>query len=633
MIRKGLFLLIGTLMLALFGTSAVAANATLPASSWYAVAWVQATDTLHWINPSGEQASVPRPTMINEAGDLTQKRLFISPNGRYLVTVSPLNSGNLGLGFYDFSTGQFVQTHEALPNESLSLVPSADFTMTSSHFSLVLRNDLSGDWRILVFETATGSAIAQLTRTDPVLPQNFMTDTAWWPAIAAFNIDEGMGTYVIQLQLVTDPLAMVTAFPSFRWYPDPPPAVANAPVVADALPFSPIAGFDVFKTTGQVVFTGFDDKNGTPTSPAIGNQIAIQSAPNQLPVPLVANAAFTLNGAQWLHGGQWVGYRVQDGVFQPHFSVASVDGSMDVPLGPNIGEIHSTPDGFVGVDATSWQLYHATDLNMDAFSAFFGNVVFQANQPFAVVYTQPEGATFTLTTIVESPLVGDLDLQAPDAASCPGAPATRLTVGETARVTFTDGTPLNIRNAPSGGQVMQIPEGTVATVIDGPSCSNGYQWWNLSLENGTGGWAAEGNTDSYFLEPYNGILPVSPPLLVGPSPTTVPPVNAIVAIPANCELSPPTRLQAGMLAHIVGTDGTLAMYTNATDEVPAHQLAVGTNLTILDGPRCKSGLRVWHVSAIVNGSSVLGWVAEGFGQTYYLMPGMRPINTIIGSGG
>ena len=634
MFYKGSYLLLAVFILALFSASAVAANATLPASSWYAVAWVQATDTLHWINESGEQASIPRPVMLNETGELTQKRLFISPNGRYLIIVSPLNSGNLGLGFYDFSTGQFIQTHEAQPNESLSLLPSADFTMTSSHFSIVLRNDVNGDWRILVFETATGDAVAQLLRTDPTLPANFMTDTAWWPSIAAFHIDEAMGTYVVQLQLVTDPQAMHTAFPSFRWYPEPPPLVADAPIVPDALPFSPIAGFEVFKPTGQVVFTGFEG-NGTPSSPAIGNMIATQTSPDQLPVPLISNNAFTLNSAQWLRGNEWVGYRVQDGLFQPHFSVAAADGSTDVPLGPNISSIHGTPDGFLGVDASNWQVYHATDLTMDGFSAFFGNTVFQAGQPFSIVYTQPKGATFTLTTIVESPLIGDLDLQAPNGASCPGAPATRLTVGETARVTFTDGTPLNIRNAPSGEQLMQIPEGTVVTVIEGPSCANGYQWWNLSLGNGTGGWAAEGNQESYFLEPFDNTVEPIDPLRIAPTATPIVqiPGNVVIAVPLECPLSPPTRLQVGMLAHVDGTDGTLAMYSNATDEIPTYQLPIGTNVTLLDGPRCKGEIRVWHVSAVVNGSSVMGWVAEGYGQLYYLTPGLRPINAVIGAGG
>ena len=632
MTRRFFYLLITVLILALFSAATIYANATLPAANWYAVAWVQATDTLHWINESGEQASIPRPAMLDEAGELIQKRLFISPNGRYLVIVSPLTSGNLGLGFYDFSTGQFVQTHEAQPNESLSLVPSADFTMTSSHFSIVLRNDVSSEWRILVFETATGNAVAQLIRTDPTLPANFITDTAWWPAIASFNIDEGMGTYVIQLQLVTDPQTMVTAFPSFKWYPDPPPLVADAPVVADALPFSPIAGFDVFKTTGQIVFTGFDG-NGVPSSPAIGNMIAMQSSSDQLPVPLIANGAFTLNAAQWLHGGEWVGYRVQDGVFQPHFSVATADGSQDVPLGPNIGGIHSTPDGFLGVDASNWQLYHATDLTMDGFSAFFGNTVFQAGQPFGIIYTQPEGATFTLTTIVESPLVGDLGLQAPNTPSCPGAPATRLTVGQTARVTFTDGAPLNVRNAPSGDSIVQIPEGTGMTIIEGPSCANSYQWWNLRLENGTVGWAAEGDTESYFLEPYAVVEPLDPLVLV-PNPTATPraPLNVVIAVPLECPLSPPTQLQVGMMAHLVGTDGTLAMYANIADQTPTFQLPVGTNVTILGGPQCKGEIRMWHVSAIVNGSSVLGWISEGFGQMYYLMPGTQPIGVIIGGG-
>ena len=37
------------------------------------------------------------------------------------------------------------------------------------------------------------------------------------------------------------------------------------------------------------------------------------------------------------------------------------------------------------------------------------------------------------------------------------------------------------------------------TVINGPSCSSGYIWWQVSVhKDGSVGWTAEGDTDGYY---------------------------------------------------------------------------------------------------------------------------------------
>lgn len=80
----------------------------------------------------------------------------------------------------------------------------------------------------------------------------------------------------------------------------------------------------------------------------------------------------------------------------------------------------------------------------------------------------------------------------------------RLRINETGRVTFTDGTALNLRDqAGSGGSVLlKMPEGTIFTVMEGPACIGGVNWWQLQLEDGTIGWASEGSKGVYYLEPY-----------------------------------------------------------------------------------------------------------------------------------
>jgi hypothetical protein len=89
--------------------------------------------------------------------------------------------------------------------------------------------------------------------------------------------------------------------------------------------------------------------------------------------------------------------------------------------------------------------------------------------------------------------------------SCPGAPATRLAPGSRARVTFTDGTPLRVRETPgkSGKVLKTIPEGTEMFLLEGPTCADQGVWWRMQTNNGSiTGWVMEGEKKVYFLEPW-----------------------------------------------------------------------------------------------------------------------------------
>ncbi len=79
----------------------------------------------------------------------------------------------------------------------------------------------------------------------------------------------------------------------------------------------------------------------------------------------------------------------------------------------------------------------------------------------------------------------------------------QLSIGMDGQVAFTDGTPSRLRSAPDlySAQVTMMAEGTPFTVLDGPTCMDGYRWWQLRLGDGTLGWAAEADTAGYFLEP------------------------------------------------------------------------------------------------------------------------------------
>ncbi len=89
------------------------------------------------------------------------------------------------------------------------------------------------------------------------------------------------------------------------------------------------------------------------------------------------------------------------------------------------------------------------------------------------------------------------------APACPGAPAPRMQVGHSGRVTFSTGVPVRLRSGPGVGYpILQLlPEGTTFSVMAGPTCADAYEWWGVHLPTGVEGWVAEGSPGNYFIEP------------------------------------------------------------------------------------------------------------------------------------
>ena len=86
------------------------------------------------------------------------------------------------------------------------------------------------------------------------------------------------------------------------------------------------------------------------------------------------------------------------------------------------------------------------------------------------------------------------------AVTCPGFLPSRLAAGGEARVL--PGSPNNIRRQPTTGslRVGQIPAGGVFTVLSGPECADETAWWQVDYQ-GAVGWTAEGQGDTYWVEP------------------------------------------------------------------------------------------------------------------------------------
>ena len=82
---------------------------------------------------------------------------------------------------------------------------------------------------------------------------------------------------------------------------------------------------------------------------------------------------------------------------------------------------------------------------------------------------------------------------------CEGAPPSRVAAGQMGYVTYNNGLPLNVRDAPGGAQVAQLAEGTRFTITGGPECQGAFVWWRIETEDGRQGWVAEGSAVRYFI--------------------------------------------------------------------------------------------------------------------------------------
>jgi alpha-2-macroglobulin len=87
-----------------------------------------------------------------------------------------------------------------------------------------------------------------------------------------------------------------------------------------------------------------------------------------------------------------------------------------------------------------------------------------------------------------------------DAVACPGAPASRLNVGDSA-VVITEPDPVRARSAPVDGDIVNLLYRDYRlAVVGGPVCADDLLWWEVRLRDDSTAWVAEGTPEEYFLE-------------------------------------------------------------------------------------------------------------------------------------
>jgi hypothetical protein len=629
-------------ILIIFALSLIAMTALaapLPASDWYAVIYQQDTDTLHWVNAAGEQASVQRPQIPNETEYLG---LRISPDGRYMAMRSMLISNQEALGVYDFNAGTFIAVHLAQNSEQINLGYQNIFSPDSQRFAVGF---FSGDfqnpaWRMILFDSATGAAVAFIDNTHPQAPDSNLAA----PTVKYFD-----GTRV-HFHLIPQGVGGAMTWPAYQWYVGP--FDANIPLLSES-PYD-AAEMDIRIDTGEGVLAYENPQAPTlaPIGPAPSLNAIGRISPeiNDTPLPLHIDSTRYHFQARWVKGGEWVIFYSTDQAENGYLSNILADGTPGnnsyLPFDPQFRTAYGTSDGYLIVNNAN-QVYYT-----NGFSSATAPLVFTGQGNIQVVYVTPIGATFALDDLAGGGLVGPGDLVAPGGgSSCPGAPPQRVAIGDHARVTFTNGTALNVRQNPGGTIVAIFPEGTEFDVIGGPQCQSNFSWWRIQgqLEGTTFvGWVAEGDFDDYYLEPFaNGgvqnpgglvapptpiptlggfaVVPTPQPTIGGfvLVPTPQPTIGGFVFVPVvdgDCSLAPQRRITVGMNPRTSTNGGTLAMRTNVTDELPSHQVPDNLTTRVIDGPACHRGYRFWQIQVVLNGQLTTGWVSEGTQQRYFLAP-------------
>src|SRR5690606_112366 len=206
-------------------------------------------------------------------------------------------------------------------------------------------------------------------------------------------------------------------------------------------------------------------------------------------------------------------------------------------------------------------------------------------------------------------LLGAWTARAQEDPNCAGAPMPRLLIGAQARVLPGDANNVRDSASRSGALVGSIPGGEIFDVLDGPTCADGFNWWQIEYGDVTG-WTVEGSGEEYWVEPYEAptieaeptIEPTIAPEPDTPVPSFEPPIAAI------------NVLEVGAQVRVLNDDPdseTITLTVRAEpgrNGAPAAQALEGDLLTIIDGPQDADGLRWWQVETA---RGTQGWVVEG----------------------
>lgn len=462
---------------------------TLSAAPWYAWGYDRSTDTLYLFNETGLKAELPRPRLPNETNNSESASMVtVSPDGKYLVIEAELPNQVRGLGIYSLETNTFIQVHQAAAGEEIHTGAELSFHPTNGQvavgYSRMVATSTQTEWRVVIYDLASGNPLYQLDHTSSLLTSlgtEFQNLGFVFPQPVYFTTDADERD-VIHFHMIFIGEG-VESYPTIAWYP-------NANFV-EASPYS-VSGISILPETGEGVFAYLDSSfaalpaNGPFTSL---NGIA-RGLPDDFNTLRIDGSKYHFS-TQWAANGAQVLFLTGDGTLQ-NWNVLDIDTNGIAALPANLIFARGVSNGFFSITDRGQVAFHPIANPQVA----VGNPIWQAPQNIEILWVSPSGSTFGLVSLTVTTVSGP--------SFCPNAVASRVSVGIRARVTLpeVDPLPLRLRNAPGGEFVLSMEPGTLFTIIGGPQCVDDLTWWQIRLDNGTSGWAAEGDDERYFMEPF-----------------------------------------------------------------------------------------------------------------------------------
>lgn len=518
--RRLISIISGLILTLLLSMSAVTSSAH--EGGWHA--WVLMPDQqwLMLINDEGSQYQVQRPLLTGESSPNTDAKMVISRDGRYLLIASQLDSGDEALGIVDLATETLVNTFIAGADERFLLGSryfdgqgisgsSLIFSPDSQQAVVGLVHNVTSEWRMWVVDLPNGIIIDQLHHADlpGILATNnqqlsdaaTMTDGFYFPRPVFYDNNGGIHT-----QLLLNFAGGAEAYPAFVWYPDQNSA-QGSPYVRSSI--------DVYWQNTLALFTHNDPNFATlpPAGPFEPHNAVAEGNPigDVLVYDSVyANGNFFHYSAHWIDFGTRFVVLAEDAGFNRQWAMATPNSGQPAQFLPAAYEyVHPVSNGILAV-SEAVEGFFITYIEDIATQEVIWNAPPMAGYP-VILWAQMPGCGFGVEgngeCVLQTGDGGGLGIDAgisidPNLPThCEGTPPSINAVNTEARVTFTDGRPLNVRITP-GGTILAIQEeGQQFTIIGGPECQGGFTWWNIQLRNGAQGWVAEGDFDDYYIEP------------------------------------------------------------------------------------------------------------------------------------
>jgi len=519
------------------GTSSIS-GVSVPPSPWYAWGYSEISDTLYLFGTSGLITSLPRPNVGLTL--ISSPRMAISPDGRYMVQHESTTDGDQ-VTFYNFATGELYALYGLMPNESVQLGFTSGsgqyganphiFNPGSTRVAIGIRGPDIDQWRLVVFDVALGTVVAQLSYLDfastlsgvvlsgAPLVQTLLNDISSGIAFVFPNVVYYDSAGNVHMQIIPSASGGAPYYPAVQWNPNTNRSNIS-PYVYSQL--------DVLTTNGNMLYA--TENPFVPALPPEGpftsfNQIELGnvSGTSSVPTGLYGNSSRYLFEPQFasIDGSLITFIAATPSVYNIH-ALYGHSGGTGIPV---YEELSSDTISVIGVDGGAVALELLPGAQPNVVFAQIGGIRTTVYTPssaltdFGLVWASPPGTGFGLSTVASSftvsptidvgPVLGPppvMPTSTPVIAGtvyCAGTIPSRLSVGIRARVTFTDGTPLRLRQTPGGTFIRDLPEGTPFTIIGGPSCQGAYTWWNIQLDDGAIGWSAEGDIDTYFIEPIS----------------------------------------------------------------------------------------------------------------------------------